>query len=518
MTQAECSWIDETCRRFATSTGWPLSFRSRANLADGVCLPDTAIGALCVELPPGYESDPQWPAVRQMAQLLSELISRRLDLEDRSRREQRLRQQLGRLLRLAARSPSAHSALPLLLNLTVDLPDADGAALFLLTPDGTELALRARWPADDVALTSPRRPLQHDTPDLPILVDGPRRVLRSDFGDDCRWLPAGRAMGIGYPVNSGSQPVGTFWTYFTVERELERSEADLLAGIAGLITGELARTVSSAESEDRQRLRRALQSASRIEPDGNQPEFDFATGPLEQAICRSARDILGGDLCQLIPLDEIHTLIVVGDAAGDGIPAAMIRARLEGALQQLIRGSDPALLDTSRLMSELNGTLHQLLEDDQFCSLFLGVWNRDQRKLRWTNAGHPAPLHVRGRTQSELKSCGMLLGILPGSKYFEMTFALRPGDWLILYTDGVSDGLNHGTGRTLSDRVQTELEGDSETSPRELAETLWSQLERSSLPDDDRSLMILRLREPRGNPVRRATIPAPPTGLLLRRT
>lgn len=483
-------WIEESCRRFSESTGWPLVFVDRAHLpADWEAAPHAA-GALCVDLPSGYERDPQWPAVRQLAHVLSEFINRVLALESTETSELQFARRMLRVAREIARPLPVEESLPRLLELAVDVANADGAAFFLLDADAPQLRLRAHWSRVGMTVPTSCRELHGSVPDLQSMVKGPVAVHRTDFPGGCRWLPEDCEMGVCLGLRSHTQPIGTLWAYHRRSRPLPRVDFELLRTIAGLLATELDRAVLTEESRDRQRLRKELRAAAPL--DVGDVSRDGQTWPFDVALRRASREQIGGDLCELIAVDEQTTALVVGDATGDSIPAAIIRARVEGALHEVLQSADARQGRTDAVAARLNRTLARLLPDDQFCSLFLAFWQRGSRALVCTNAGHPAPLVIRAGQRLELKSHGMLLGIMESSTYHQTRLRLEPGDWLCVCTDGVGDTLSR-RGSSLASLVDERLRNRPESTADELADAIWktSNLEQTETTDD-RSLMVVR--------------------------
>jgi sigma-B regulation protein RsbU (phosphoserine phosphatase) len=205
---------------------------------------------------------------------------------------------------------------------------------------------------------------------------------------------------------------------------------------------------------------------------------------------------VGGDLCELIPLDEHRTVIVVGDASGDSIPAALIMAGVRGALHALPCVPDSHGFPTDRLVARLNDVLCRITPSHQFMSLLYGVWDTERRTLTYTNAGHPSPILIRNGELSFLESQGLLLGVVPESTYGRRELRVDPGDVLVGYTDGITEAVDH---RREMFRVEGIIRAVSQMHDAPAAEILaevWQRLEAhtagSNCGDDDRTLLVVR--------------------------
>ncbi|MGW1807856.1 PP2C family protein-serine/threonine phosphatase [Streptomyces sp. NPDC002078] len=177
---------------------------------------------------------------------------------------------------------------------------------------------------------------------------------------------------------------------------------------------------------------------------------------------------LGGDWYDALELSEGETLLSVGDLTGHGVAVASGMAMLLGAVRGMaLAGSRPG---------ELLGMLNQLLDATVQPALGSAVCCRyrpETRTLVWAQAGHPAPLLYRDGTGRMLNAPGgVLLGATSGAVYGQAEETLRPGDLLLLHTDGLVPGHSpssavdrlldlaprFGAARTAQDCVRTLVE------------------------------------------------------------
>ncbi|MEV6114505.1 SpoIIE family protein phosphatase [Streptomyces sp. NPDC052109] len=145
---------------------------------------------------------------------------------------------------------------------------------------------------------------------------------------------------------------------------------------------------------------------------------------------------LGGDWYDVLELSDGETLLSVGDLTGHGVAVASGMAMLLGAVRGMaVAGTRPG---------ELLGMLNQLLDATVEPALGSAVCCRyrpETHTLVWAQAGHPAPLLYRDGTGRMLKAPdGVLLGATSGAVYGQAVETLRPGDLLLLYTDGLVPG------------------------------------------------------------------------------
>jgi serine phosphatase RsbU (regulator of sigma subunit)/CHASE2 domain-containing sensor protein len=164
---------------------------------------------------------------------------------------------------------------------------------------------------------------------------------------------------------------------------------------------------------------------------------DFAQGRLDIfAHMVPAREV-GGDLYDVVNLDENRVVITIGDVCGKGVPASLFMAITQTIMRLVVRSGQD-------LQAEINAANKRLVADnreDLFTTLFCGVIDAASGTLIYCNCGHNPPLVLRrGESTFEpLRNCGPPLGVLEESNYVPRSIALEHGDMLLLYTDGVTE-------------------------------------------------------------------------------
>ncbi|MCS7479469.1 SpoIIE family protein phosphatase [Umezawaea endophytica] len=148
--------------------------------------------------------------------------------------------------------------------------------------------------------------------------------------------------------------------------------------------------------------------------------------------------LVGGDWYDAAVLPSERVLVSVGDITGHGIKSATGMVVLRNALRGLAAtGAGPG-----QLLTWLNLVAHHLA-DHLFATAVCGLYDPDTRVLRWARAGHLPPVLVRGGRASTLPMLrGVMLGALAEAEYEEGRVELRPGDTLLLYTDGLVERRN----------------------------------------------------------------------------
>lgn len=156
--------------------------------------------------------------------------------------------------------------------------------------------------------------------------------------------------------------------------------------------------------------------------------FDYS------ARCRQVR-ALGGDCYNFMPLKDDCLAMVVGDASGKGLAAALMIANVQSSLRTaaVFTGDDLATL--FRVVSH---QVYASSPEDRYATLFYGMFNPSSRILRYVNAGHiPPVLMRRDGSMHCLETGGSPVGLFAGSEYEEGSIKLESGDLVIAFTDGL---------------------------------------------------------------------------------
>ena len=159
------------------------------------------------------------------------------------------------------------------------------------------------------------------------------------------------------------------------------------------------------------------------------PHFEFA------ATCEMCNEV-GGDYFDFIPLGDDRLAIVIGDAAGHGLGAALLATDARAAVRSCLKQGD----DIERCLFEVNNIVQADTDAEMFMTMIVGVLDARKRRFRFATAGHPMPLVVHGGTLLRLPLMGsnIPLGIRRDIKFIvEQPIDLRRGDLLFLFTDGI---------------------------------------------------------------------------------
>jgi serine phosphatase RsbU (regulator of sigma subunit)/ketosteroid isomerase-like protein len=205
---------------------------------------------------------------------------------------------------------------------------------------------------------------------------------------------------------------------------------------ANMGLSELLRTQRlEQEITERERVEQELKVARRIQQASLPKEVPTLEGWQISPLYQPAREV-GGDFYDFHLLSEGRLGVVVGDATGKGVPAALVMSTTCGMLQlaaQALGSSSP-----SEVLVQVNEALLARIPSNMFVTCFYAILNPKSGRLIYANAGHDLPYLHRGRGEAEeLRARGMPLGLMPGMGYEEGEVSLREEDGVLFYSDGL---------------------------------------------------------------------------------
>ncbi|MEM9596342.1 MAG: SpoIIE family protein phosphatase [Acidobacteriota bacterium] len=165
-------------------------------------------------------------------------------------------------------------------------------------------------------------------------------------------------------------------------------------------------------------------------------------GPFDIAGRSDSLDSVGGDLFDFIPIHDKILGLAIADASGHGFPAALqVRDVYMGLRMGMARD-----LKIVRTVERLNQIIHASTLTSRFVSMFYGELEASGLFI-YVNAGHPAPFHLAATGDATtLREGGPILGPLKGATYDRGIVKMRPGDMLVLFTDGIPEALGRVEG------------------------------------------------------------------------
>jgi serine phosphatase RsbU (regulator of sigma subunit) len=203
-----------------------------------------------------------------------------------------------------------------------------------------------------------------------------------------------------------------------------------------------------------------------------------------------AREV-GGDFYDFFELPEGRLGMVVGDATGHGMPAALVMATARSMIRAVSQTSD----SPGEVLRRANDPLFMDIPPNMFVTCLYAILDPKSGRLLYANAGHDLPyLHRRNGDAEELRARGMPLGLMPGMDYEEKETTLEAGEAALFYSDGLVEahdpkGEMFGFPRL---RALVAEHGEEGSLGNVLLEKLYSFVGEGWEQEDDITLLTLR--------------------------
>ncbi len=197
---------------------------------------------------------------------------------------------------------------------------------------------------------------------------------------------------------------------------------------------ELTQRRLEQEMRERERIEQELRVARSIQHASLPEEVPELEGWKITPYYQPAREV-GGDFYDFHLLSEGRLGVVVGDATGKGVPAALVMSTTCGMLQLAARALDTP--SPGEVLAQVNETLVARIPSNMFVTCFYAILDPKRGHLVYANAGHDLPYLQHGGEAKELRARGMPLGLIPASSYEEKEIVLDAGQSVLFYSDGL---------------------------------------------------------------------------------
>lgn len=272
------------------------------------------------------------------------------------------------------------------------------------------------------------------------------------------------------------------------------AEVNFLQSLGNLALLTIQKTLLLEERIEKHRMEEELSLAKTIQ-EGLLPsplpeirDFDIA------AINVSSRQV-GGDYFDLLRTPDDGHLMAIADVTGKGVPASLLMANLQSMLHALA----PLEVSLSEATGRINDIIHDNTPSDKFITYFWGKISSDRQSLHYVNAGHNPPMLFReGSDEPELlEAGGVILGAMPTLMPYESEkIALKKGDLLVLFTDGVTEAMSPDQTEEYEEgRLIECINRNRDRSSEEIMQAVIDDINRFSdnIQYDDITMIVLRV-------------------------
>ncbi len=267
-----------------------------------------------------------------------------------------------------------------------------------------------------------------------------KTILSPDVSQDPRYFAARQRTRseIVAPIVSNNEVIGVFDLESDELNAYTEDDLQVLVMLATHVAIIIEKVELHEQVVEKKRLQAQLEVARQVqlellpESDPQAPGFDISgyNFPTEE---------VSGDYYDWVMIFEDQIGIVVADAAGKGIPAALLAAFLRASLRSAAQtGYAPHVA-----MARVNNLLWESIEDHQFVTAIYGMLDITNKTFVFSNAGHNPPLLINESGETRTIQYGDLpLGMFRDVRYHQHFLRFRPGDVLVIYTDGITEATN----------------------------------------------------------------------------
>jgi sigma-B regulation protein RsbU (phosphoserine phosphatase) len=265
--------------------------------------------------------------------------------------------------------------------------------------------------------------------------------------------------------------------------------------LLAIIAGQSSQVIENARLYEEEKAFLAMQEEVRL-ASKIQSELLPKTAPTVRGYEIAGKSIpaqvVGGDYFDFITLDDDRVAICLGDVTGKGLPASLLMANLQATLRGqsfLCASPDECLIRSNRL-------LYHSTSPEKFATLFYAHLDSNNHILTYSNAGHDFPFLFSGRgTPDRLKSGGVMLGAFEDIVFEQGSASLKPGDVLVISSDGISEAMNSNLEQFGEDRLQLVIREHLQDPPSVMIEKIIAAVRAHAgqqPQSDDMTLIVVK--------------------------
>jgi serine phosphatase RsbU (regulator of sigma subunit) len=376
--------------------------------------------------------------------LISELVQKSMELERAAKllhNAQQERIQNDSFIRIGvnlSRKLALDELLPQIIDSLGEVVHYDAAGIFLVDPSTGQIEGQVLRGYRIEALHQVKQKVGQGI--MGVVIQTGQAVRVGDVSKDPQYINARSTTRseMAVPLLSEGKVIGCFNLESDHENAYSDHDQELLTTFASHAAIAIERVQFYREVLRKRQYEEELSLARQIQLSflpRNVPLFP----PYDLAGINFPSQAVGGDYYDFISLTDQDLGIAIGDVSGKGIGAALIMASFRASL----RAECYHQFAIRDILAAVNHFLWESTAADQFVTAFYGVLNREKGQLTYGNAGHDPPVLIRANGEMEkLSATGIVLGAFSDAVFEERTTEFRPGDVLLLYTDGVTEARN----------------------------------------------------------------------------
>jgi sigma-B regulation protein RsbU (phosphoserine phosphatase) len=290
-----------------------------------------------------------------------------------------------------------------------------------------------------------------------------------------------------FPLKARDRRLGIL--QLKIEKRVPDEVISLIRGLAAFVAILLEKLEMQARMIEKEKIESELRIARDIQQ-SFLPDKSIRINGLDMAYVNIPSSEVGGDYYDIVPFSDNETVFTINDISGHGVPASLLMSIFRTNFVYRIK-KDKHMVNT---ISHLNNMIAETTEANLFVTSFTSWLDTEKMKLRYVNAGHNPPLIFRGTEIIELAEASLAVGIFPDVPYETAELELKPGDLLVLYTDGIVEAENPAGHQYSSDRlidfIKTNREHEAEVIKERFIRELKGFIEKNSFEDDVTFILV----------------------------
>ncbi len=279
----------------------------------------------------------------------------------------------------------------------------------------------------------------------------------------------------------------------TSKSAFDETDLDAFEAYSNLAATAIEKLRAIENRRDQERLAQELSLAHEIQDSFLPQDLPQLPNLTFAATYRPARNI-GGDFYDALEIGPDEIYFVIGDVSGKGIPAALLMAQSLNTLRLIVK---PGIAPADALM-RWNEMLCGHTIRGMFITTIVGRIVPSQRAVEFASAGHCPPMRVSpGGQVTDVKTAGgPPIGILDNLKYPSNSITLEPGEWLVLFTDGLTESFNRSDALLDRSGVQSILRREFASAADVVAKLSHGEAEhrQNAEPGDDLTMLVFGFR------------------------
>jgi sigma-B regulation protein RsbU (phosphoserine phosphatase) len=278
------------------------------------------------------------------------------------------------------------------------------------------------------------------------------------------------------------------------KQAFETEDLEGFEAYSNLIATAIQKLRSIERMREQERIEREVSIAAEIQQELlSRAVPDEIPGALFASYNKAATDV-GGDFFFVHPRSPYEIYFAIGDVSGKGMPASLLMAQTLSAMQFVFATTT----SPANALSTLNSTLHNHIVRGMFVTLLVGRMTPDSRRVELASAGHCRPFVARaaGEPIEVLTEGALPLGVMPQVSYRQGKVELAPGDYLVCFTDGLSESRDPRTDRFFDEVLADQLRGPFASAQSIVDHLVAAEREHRdhTQPRDDLTLLVAAFR------------------------